>query len=125
VPPGERAGIFEPFSPNVTFRSIAKIAHGAAVAELGVDAFEPFLPDIIMGRSPYISRFIGCSPIKGRRQPNLHEIVLSTRRGFVVAQVQLFAKFGLRPFLAVVGQPKEALLKWHRSSALTVSTQAQ
>lgn len=38
------------FNPSQLCRSIAKMAHGAAVAELGTDAFTPWLPEIILGR---------------------------------------------------------------------------
>src|ERR1700680_4186981 len=36
---GENSGIFEPFTPDILCRFIAKIAHGAAVAEFGIDTF--------------------------------------------------------------------------------------
>ena len=46
--------------------SIAKIAHGAAVAELGFDAFVPLLPDAILGKDRYVSHLVGGSFARAR-----------------------------------------------------------
>lgn len=40
-------------------RSLAKTAHAFAAAELGTDAFEPFLTDIVLNRSDDVGRFVG------------------------------------------------------------------
>src|SRR4051794_18019482 len=45
---GRGVAEFQKFSPDIFCRFIAKIGHGAAVAELGLDAFTPFLPDVIL-----------------------------------------------------------------------------
>ena len=45
-------------------RMLAKIAHGYAVAELGLDRFAPALPDLILGRNPSLASYlIGKCPI--------------------------------------------------------------
>jgi hypothetical protein len=62
-PPGERTANFEPFNPDLFCRSIAKIAHSAAMAEFGAGRFVPLLPNIIMRRSPHISHLVGGSLI--------------------------------------------------------------
>lgn len=84
-------------------RFIAKIAHSAAVAEFGMDAFAPWLPDIIMNRSPCIPHLIGSSPRRGRRTDSLHQISFFLEQGYLVAAVQLFSRYGMRAFHAVVG----------------------
>lgn len=40
-------------------RLLAKIAHGYLVAHCGQEGYVPFLPDIILGRSPYLSHYVG------------------------------------------------------------------
>lgn len=106
--------IMQPFSPDITCRFIAKIAHGAAVAELGAESFLPLLPDVIMGRTNQIAHLVGSSNLRSRtKSENLHEITLSLRSGYVVAHIRLFAKLGLRGYLAVVGRPVGDLNAWH------------
>jgi hypothetical protein len=116
---GERSAVFQQFSPDVTCRMVAKIAHGAAVAELGMGAFDAFLPDIIMGRSPYISHFVGSNRRRGRKKTTLHEITLDVTGGYLVANVQLFAKFGFRAYQAVVGRLRPSSGILHISTTLT------
>jgi hypothetical protein len=40
-------------------RTLAKIAHAFTAAELGVDAFEPYLVDIILSRSDDVAKYVG------------------------------------------------------------------
>jgi hypothetical protein len=40
-------------------RTLAKIAHGYLVACIGLNGYLPFLPDLILGRSSYLSHYIG------------------------------------------------------------------
>jgi hypothetical protein len=96
------------------------MAHAAAVAELGFDAFSPMLPDVILGRSPNISHLVGSATTKGRKRAALHAITLSIRGQYLIATVQLFAKFGIHPFLIVVGKAAPSLLKWRMSALLTL-----
>ncbi|MCA8892831.1 MAG: hypothetical protein KDA56_13670, partial [Hyphomonas sp.] len=51
--------ILIPFDPGQLVKLMAKIAHGAAVAELGISAFSHFLPDLILGRSKNFSSLVG------------------------------------------------------------------
>lgn len=110
---GKQSAVFQPFSPDVICRSIAKIAHSAAIAELGLDAFEPFLPSVILGKDPNISHLVGSSLTKGRVRESLHRIELKLTGEYVVAKVQLFARYGIQPFLAVVGRAAPSLSLWH------------
>ena len=41
------------------YRLLAKIAHGFLVANCGEEGCIPFLPDLILGRSPYLSHYVG------------------------------------------------------------------
>lgn len=41
-------------------RMLAKIAHGCIVAKMGLQGYKPLLREIILGRSPYISHYVGC-----------------------------------------------------------------
>lgn len=111
--PGKQSGHFQPFNPSVLCRMVAKIAHGAAIAEFGMDSFQPFLPDLIMGRSNYLSYYVGSSQRRGRRKETLHEVTLEISRGFVIANVGMFSTFGFRSYQAVVGKPSIALSKWN------------
>ena len=110
MPEGKRSAGFQPFSPDLICRSIAKIAHGAAVAELGFDAFEPMLPPIISGSDKNISHLIGSTIGKGHKRGKLHEIALGLSG--------LFARFGMQPFRAVVGRAGTKLMRWQFGSPL-------
>lgn len=117
MPDGKRSAVFQPFSPDIICRSIAKIAHGAAVAELGFNKFEPMLPPIILGEDKNISHLIGSTTAKGRKRDTLHEIVLDLSGEYVIAKVQLFARYQIQPFLAVVGRARQELMQWHVGSS--------
>jgi len=123
-PPGRTLQVL-PMNPAITCRAIAKIAHGAAVAEFGFDTFEAFLPDVIMGRTKFISHFVGSSKRKGRRRSHLHRIWFDLFGGLLIANVQIFARYGIRPYQAIVGRPKPEFPIWHMSSLRTVPTPRQ
>ena len=105
---GERAANFVRFAPQNISKFMAKIAHGAAVAELGEAAFDPLLREVIRNVDPHISHLVG-SPARTRwpRRRALHHVMLSQERGFVVAYVQLFARYAVPPYLVVVGRPRD------------------
>jgi hypothetical protein len=109
-----RSAVFLPFDPGTLAQFIAKIGHGAARAMLGPDAFEPLLPDIIRNRSEHVSHLVG-SPARVHwpESRTLHRVTLSLDRGFVVATVQLFARYHIAPFMAVVGRPLNQPLYRH------------
>jgi hypothetical protein len=115
---GKQSAEFQPFSPDIICRSVAKIAHSAAVAELGLDAFTPMLSPIILGTDLNISNLVGSSLTRGRVREGLHRIELTVSGEYVVAKVQLFARYGLQPFLAVVGRAAPTLIKWQLSTTL-------
>lgn len=41
------------------YRLLAKVAHGYLVANYGQEGYIPFLPDLILGRSPYLAHYVG------------------------------------------------------------------
>jgi hypothetical protein len=52
--------LVEGFNLDFFGRALAKIAHGFVAGELGLDTFEPYLPDYILGTAPqHGSYFIG------------------------------------------------------------------
>jgi len=122
---GKTSAIFQPFDPSVICRSIAKIAHGAAVAELGFEAFTPFLPPVILGKEKAVSRFIGTEDRSRPLRTTSHEITLLLRNGFLVARVHLFANLTRKAYLAVVGTPGLELAKWHSSATIVLSAPPQ
>jgi HNH endonuclease len=116
--PNEQTAEFQPFSPDIFLRFIAKIAHGAVIAELGLDSFSPLLPDIILGKSRYISHLVGNTT--GKRvsgQNNFqHKITVVLRLRYIVAIVHLFKV--PHPYIAVVGRPREDLTSLHTSALI-------
>lgn len=122
---GRERAVVELFDPGVVCRFIGKIAHGAAIAELGVNAFDPFLPDLIMERNPYISYYIGNSSKRGRKRSQLHHITLNIEKGFLVADVQLFASLGARAYQAVVGLLRPEARIWFTNTLRISSTPRQ
>ncbi len=94
---------------------LAKIAHAYSVAELGLDAFEPFLTQYIRGSSLYPRaepRWIGGDPSPNCHTPpqRLHEIGLETHTTgdviFVVVRMRFFCFIGAPSYCVVVGKLK-------------------
>ena len=97
------------------FRMLAKIAHAQTVADAGLEAFEPFLNDFILGREELSSRYIGAAinnePLLA--QPYLHWAKMSQGfggilDGLLIVRVHLFASLGLPAYDIVTG-------RWRRS----------
>lgn len=97
---------------------IAKIGHSFAVAELGLEKFQPLLPSVILGTPDETMRhLIGGSVDPVPPTSALHEVsllkktvVTKTARldrveEFWVARIRLFAKLGAPVYFAVVGRP--------------------
>jgi hypothetical protein len=93
-------------------RMLAKIAHSSAVATFGLDGFEPFLPDVILGKSPNIGHFVGC--IEGaamRSVKTAHQLQYAlpwvSDRTYLGAVVRLYQGLRTPTYLVVVGKPSE------------------
>jgi hypothetical protein len=97
-------------------RSLAKTAHAFTAAELGVDAFEPFLTDLILNRSDDLAQFVGDMPgVASLEGPTGHSFKitlgetpddLGSAGGLIVVFMQLWADLGSPPHLVVVGRPR-------------------
>jgi hypothetical protein len=103
VDAGRQVIALSPTLPHELLRMVAKIAHGAAVAELGIDAFEAFLPPVILGQSPYVGHYVGHRDIVCHSD-KLHWIGLERVGDYWVAYVHLFALKGGAPFEVVIGR---------------------
>jgi hypothetical protein len=96
-------------------RMLAKVAHSYAVAERGLEGFEPVLPNLIRGIGPqYLSYYIGGDPGLGPQSANRHELSLDVYNNvealdFLVVRIRLFADRGMPPYNVVVGGPKTRL----------------
>lgn len=96
-------------------RSLAKTAHAFAVAELGIEGFEPFLEDIILNRSDELARFVGDMPgVASLEGPSGHSFKITLGQtppelgaagGLLVVFMQYWAELGCPPHLVVVGRP--------------------
>lgn len=93
-----------PFHTGAFPRMLAKIAHGLAIAELGPDAFEPYLPEYIIGGREDYSRVMGSTKTGRFLRDRLVYASLHHRGKFITARIQLFAKFLRVPYEVVVGR---------------------
>jgi hypothetical protein len=92
-------------------RFLAKIAHGMAVAEYGLDAFEAWLPSFILGRDDCVMHYyVAGHENKTVDDKGTHSISLGTwgddglRIG---ARIRLFCKWGTPDYEVAVGKFKE------------------
>ncbi|MES2173296.1 MAG: hypothetical protein V4523_05045 [Pseudomonadota bacterium] len=101
-------------------RSLAKTAHAFAVAKLGMDAFDPYLLDLILGRSDDVSEFVGDDPFPGpiieiSEYDSIHiylgETIDDGLRGLVTARIVLYPVLNTPPHLVVVGKAKVDIAK--------------
>lgn len=98
-------------SPREYARMLAKIAHTYAVAKFGEAAFEPVLPDIILGTSEYGPHFVGGdrSGVPLVDQPGaLHHVYGQgcdlNGVPYLLIAVRLFAFMGMPRYLVVAGK---------------------
>jgi len=93
-------------------RMLAKIAHSYAVANLGLSAFSPMLPDLILGRSAAAPWLVGgdASRPPPETDPSLHHVYLqrclTSGVEYVLVAVRLFAFVGMPRYHVVVGAAK-------------------
>lgn len=96
-------------------RVLAKTAHAFVAAELGPDAFEPFLTDIILGRSDDVGEYVGdkagVASLEGATGHSFKitmgetPLSLGPAAGLIVVFMQFWADLGSPPHLVVVGRP--------------------
>lgn len=92
----------------LSFRKmLAKIAHGYAIANADVN-FEPFLPDLILGKANTETYLVGGSHFESKPEPILHNIQIGhclindVLHLYVV--IQLFAFMGMPAYNIIVGK---------------------
>lgn len=93
-------------------RTLAKTAHAYAAAELGVDAFEPFLTDLILKKSDDVGEYVGdLSGVASLEGPTEHtfkitlgEVSEGPAKGSLAVFMQLWADLGTPPHLIIVGK---------------------
>jgi hypothetical protein len=93
-------------------RWLAKIAHGFAIAELGYEAFEHFLPAIILGRSNHYCHYIGGEltvPAPGETDAifNIrHGRLVGDENTYIAVELHLFPFYGSPIHQVIVGVRK-------------------
>lgn len=116
----ERVGIeLPPVNRLHYLRFLAKTAHAFTAAQLGIDAFEPFLNDIILKKSDDLEQFVGDkSGVASLEGPTGHSFKITLGEtpndigpasGLIVVFMQLWADLGSPPHLIVVGRPTSDL----------------
>lgn len=96
-------------------RSLAKTAHAYAAAEIGLDAFEPFLCNIILNKSGDIETYVGDMPGIGPFEPDpAHTLQISLAEAdggsagvFIIVRIQLYPSIKSPEHVVVVGRPKQ------------------
>jgi hypothetical protein len=97
-------------SPVNFCRVLAKIAHGYCVRKFGCDGFEPFLPDIVLGKTlhlPDIWKYVGGLETGPRSEkPHFLSIQRIPVRGETVLSVsiKLFAHFPVPSYQLIAGR---------------------
>ena len=107
-PQGTRFKIGE-FNMLTFARMLAKIAHAYMVAARGLDAFLPYLPDLILGRSTTAPYWVGGDPQPLSPEEALHHVFrqdcLRAGRIYHLVAVHLFAVADMPRYHVVVGEP--------------------
>jgi hypothetical protein len=91
-------------------RMLAKIAHSYAVANLGLNAFTPLLPDLILGKSAVAPWLVGgdTSGSVPATQQDLHSVYLQNCMTagveYTLVAVRLFGFVGMPRYHVVVGK---------------------
>ena len=95
-------------------RSLAKTAHAYVAAELGVDAFKPYLTDIILNRSDDVAHYVGdLTGVASLEGATGHTFKITLGEvpedagigtGNIAVFMQFWAELGSPPHLVIVGE---------------------
>ena len=113
--PGESLEGLGTVNPLQLFRLVAKIAHGFAHATYG-DKFDPFLNELILGRSEIVEHFISSSSNELPDMRGLHSTavgLLKPDQKYVVAYIRLFCRYRAPTYMVVVGERRGTLQEFH------------
>jgi hypothetical protein len=96
------------FEYGAYFRQVAKIGHAFAYASTGGIGYKPLLPEVILGRSPYVSHYVGGVhadlPNEALTRGLSISIVQKDVGDYLVAGVHLLGVGAIPPYQAVVGE---------------------
>lgn len=105
-------------------RMLAKIAHATAVGWLGVDAFKPFLPPLILGRHENAGYLVGGAapptdplPPQPYSKKTLHHVLsvipmsAAGKPHLLAVTIRLFLHIGSPTYCAIVGEPSDETLQ--------------
>ena len=96
--------------PHEFARLIAKIGYGYSVAELGLGTFDPFVKEIIIGRSDDYFNFVGGSwnvapPIQGGDHiTNIRFKFIDIKTALVIVDIRLLSQISTPGYHVVVGK---------------------
>jgi hypothetical protein len=107
------------FNLDAFVRLLAKIAHSMAVINYGIDGYEPFLPDVILGNRPDLhGRLIGqsayfrplhqLSPIPRKQQRHQIYFRRDVNLNLIAAGITLFSAYDTPTYCVIVGRPKKS-----------------
>jgi hypothetical protein len=103
------------FDPDALALTLAKIAHAYAVADFGLNNFEPFLPPVILGESDKLYKYVGGSPTPLRDPNTLHSVRLHLGHShfgakadwLLLVSIGLLSAYDMPTALVVVGRANE------------------
>lgn len=103
----------------------AKIAHVAAVAQLGMDSFTQWLPDFILGKNVDLPLVVGSSTLDRTAYPSNHQLAISIEENsgckLVIAHIRLFSWLGGHHVKVVVGSTEGYALEDFCNARLTTA----
>jgi hypothetical protein len=128
TPTEQGTKVFLHFENAAFVRMLAKIAHGFAVGELGLDGFDPDLPDLVLGRNLALASYlIGLS---NEQQPVTsgllsHQIGWGifpwANRLLIGVRMCLFAVHGTPAYTVIVGVASQRTIQRHQLAELNPS----
>ena len=93
------------FDPDAFARTLAKIGHAYAIAEIGYGNFRTFLNDPILDKGVFAGNYVGSMLSNPGPSSNLHEVSLVRYGVNIVALVRLYASHNGPVYHVVVGYP--------------------
>jgi hypothetical protein len=93
-------------------RFLAKTAHAFAVSVLGLDAFRPFLNDLILNKSHDLSKYVG-GGIPHEVDPStttlltLGQVDEGPGQNLIAVRLQFYPHLGSPAYVVIVGEPLE------------------
>jgi hypothetical protein len=96
-----------PINLQLFARFLAKIAHAFATAELGIGNFTPLLSEVILGRHPQPSHFIGSLNADLPAEENTYRMTLIDfpyeSHTYKAVTLRLFGMFGMPEYIVITG----------------------